>query len=126
MGLLETTDTWTWADLPALANSRRDQPSFHLFSEAHLRGQIFNLHQSQTLGPLNIEGNLLIMGLAGSVSVNVGGDTRTLGPMCEMILNPGVRFAILANSDATIHLVWSPPFAEARPDSGAQLGAGAV
>ena len=69
MGFLETTDTWTWADLPALGISRRDQPSFHLFSEAHLRGQIFHFRQSQTLGPLTIEGNLLIMGLAGSVSV---------------------------------------------------------
>ena len=126
MGLIETTDAWTWADLSALANARGDQPSFHLFSEAHLRGQIFNLRQSETLGPLKIEGNLLIIGLAGSVSVTVGKEARSLGPLCEMVLNPGTRFVVFADSDATVHLLWSPPFSAARPDSAPELGAGAV
>lgn len=115
MDHIESTNAWTWADLSALTTVRRDQPSYHLFSQPLLRSEVFNFRRGQRLGPITLGGSLLLTGLAGTIAVTVNGDTRRLGPLCQMLVNSGARVATLADSDATVQLLWSPPFSPAHP-----------
>ena len=103
---------YTWGKLKSLSESRSDQNSFHIFSEAYMRGQIFNLKEGQHLSPASFDGNLLITGLKGIGHLMVEGDTFVIEELDQILINPKVPFSLFAKTKASFQFVWSPTFAQ--------------
>jgi hypothetical protein len=109
---IEATEDWTLIALPALIAARRDQPSYHIFSEEHARGQIFNLVTGERWEPLRFDGNLLLLVVSGSMKISVNHAERTLSAGWQILLNRGVEFRIEATGPSSLEVIWTPPFAE--------------
>jgi len=103
---------YTWGKLKSLSERRRDQNSFHIFSEANMRGQIFNLEEGQHLSQASCEGSLLITGLKGIGQIIVEGDTVVIEELDQILVNPKVSFSLSAKTNASFQFAWSPPFAQ--------------
>jgi hypothetical protein len=108
--MIESTEDFTLLDLAGEAEQRADQPSFHVFSEAQVRGQVFRLGPGETLGELAYDGAVLVTGVSGELELEVAGLRRSFGPLCQVLVNRGVRFTLEARGPAAVQLVWSPPF----------------
>jgi hypothetical protein len=108
---------YTWGKLKSLLERRSDQNSFHIFSETHMRGQIFNLKEGQHLSPVSSDGNLLITGLRGIGHILVEGDTVVIEELDQILINPKVSFSLFAKTNASFQFVWSPPFAQIEHES---------
>ena len=67
--LTESTEGWTLMQLSEVVASRRDQPSYHVFSEANARGQIFNLGKDEQLRSMKYDGNVLLIPIEGRIKV---------------------------------------------------------
>ncbi|MBW1800111.1 MAG: hypothetical protein JRJ85_05205 [Deltaproteobacteria bacterium] len=107
---LVSKDAYTWAKLKSLSERRGDQSSFHIYSEAHLRSQIFNLNEGQQFSEANYEGNLLITGIKGTADIFVDGDTIRIEKLDQILINPKISFSLVAKSNTSLQFVWSPPF----------------
>lgn len=112
---IESTDEWTVSDLDELAASRSDQPSFHLFSEQHMRGQMFNLSKGDVLSETVSEASVLITCIRGEIEVNLNGTVKRLLPLSQVLISPNVRFSIRSTEVSSIQMVWSPSFGRTEP-----------
>ena len=119
---IESRDTWTFCDLPAMVDSRSQQASFHLYSEKHLRGEFWNMQPGQALSEMTYKGNVLIICLRGKVQMTLETDHVVLSELHQVIVNPDVPFSIRPLEASTVYLVWSPPFAKSqvKPNQGVQ------
>ena len=108
---------YTWGKLKSLSERRSDQNSFHIFSEAHMRGQIFNLKEGQHLPQASCDGNLLITGLKGIAQIIVEGDTILIEELDQILINPNVSFSLFAKTKASFQFIWSPSFAQLEHES---------
>ena len=88
---------YTWVKLKSLSERRSDQNSFHIFSESHMRGQIFNLKEGQHLSPVSCDGNLLITGLNGIGHIK--GDTGVIEELDQILINPNEYFSLFAKTN---------------------------
>ena len=107
---LVSKDAYTLSKLKSLVERRSDQNSFHIYSEANLRGQIFNLNEGQHFSEVQYEGSLLITGLKGIAQIVVDGDTVIIEELDQLLINPKTPFSLLAKTDTSFQFVWSPPF----------------
>ena len=107
---LVSKKSYTLAKLKSLSERRSDQSSFHIFSEGHMRGQVFNLQKGQEFSDASYEGTLLITGLKGTVRVNVNSDSIVIEELDQLLINPKSQFSLMAETDSTFQFVWSPPF----------------
>ena len=107
---LISKDSYTLAKLKDLSERRNEQSSFHIFSEGHMRGQLFNLKKGQQFSEASCEGTLLITGLKGTAQVNVDGDTIVIEELDQLLINPKSQFSLVAETDTSFQFVWSPPF----------------
>jgi hypothetical protein len=107
MNPIESTEHFTFADLAAAADQRHQR---HIFSESQLRGELIILKAGDTVGPAIVAGNMLILGVRGTVTVTVDGSLRVLAPLMQLLVVEGVRLGVHADTDAAVELVWSPPF----------------
>ncbi|MCB1924863.1 MAG: hypothetical protein KDJ27_14170 [Gammaproteobacteria bacterium] len=101
--------------LQDIAHDRRDQPSYHLASEKHLRIQVFNLDEDETLGPWACDGNVLITVVDGVIEMSIDAETQRTTPLWQAVVLPHQIFGLTArDAGAVVQLVWAPPFAELR------------
>ena len=107
---VETTVDWTLVALPAVVAARRDQPSYHIFSEVYARGQIFNFIAGDGLRPVQFDGNTLLIVLSGSVKISTSRAERTIRTGWQLLVNPGVEFRVEATEPSSLEIIWAPPF----------------
>jgi hypothetical protein len=112
MNDLISKNEYTFVKLKSLIVRRSDQISFHIFSEANMRGQIYNLKKRQHFELDRFDGNLLITGIKGTGHIFIGEDSYIIEELDQILINPKVPFSILAKTDASFQFVWSPPFAK--------------
>jgi len=110
--LIEGTDEWTLVPLPAVIAARLSQPSYHIFSEQNVRGEIFNMHAGDRLDPIAFDGNLLLMPMSGSIGVTLNGVARTISAGSQILINPRITFSLEAIEACALELLWMPPFAK--------------
>lgn len=110
--LTETTEGWTLMQLSEVVASRRDQPSYHVFSEANARGQIFNLGKDEQLRSMKYEGNVLLIPIEGRIKVSLNGEEKMMGVGSQLLINPGVVFSVSAVEFSAVQVIWTPPFAK--------------
>ncbi|MDH4100740.1 MAG: hypothetical protein OEV28_09235 [Nitrospirota bacterium] len=96
--------------LQEIAGARLEQSSYHLFSEAHARGQIFNLGDGERLGTWRCDGNALLTPIKGLIEVQLNGAEKTMKVGSQLIINPGVTFSVKAVELSSIQIIWMPPF----------------
>ena len=88
-----------------LPQQRRDQPSFHVASEKHVRIEFMRLGADQTLGPVQHGGDVVVTCVAGAVFV---GD-ETLEVLEQCVVVEGSELKVVGRADAsTIQLMWCP------------------
>jgi hypothetical protein len=109
---IESTNEWTFLDFKDLHNLRRDQSSFHVFSEKYVRGEIFNLAINQQLKPSTYDGNVIITCINGSLDVKIAESVRTISELQQILINPNIPFKIKANKESSFQIIWSPSFAK--------------
>jgi hypothetical protein len=114
--MVESTDEYTLVRLDSESATRRDRSSFHVFSEPHIRGEVFNFSDGDRLNPMQYKGALLILGITGNVDVTLAGITRSIGPLSQILINQDVAFSLVATEQASVQLVWAPPFGKTKPD----------
>jgi hypothetical protein len=107
MNPVESTAQCTWADLAAIADQGHQR---HIFSESHLRGELLILKRGDTIGPATVAGNMLILGVRGTVTVTIDGAPRVLTPLAQLLVVEAVSLGVHADTNAAVELVWSPPF----------------
>jgi len=108
--LIESTAGWTLMQLNEVVASRRDQPSYHVFSEENARGQIFNLGKGEQLRSTKCDGNVLLIPIEGRIKVILNGEERAMAVGSQLLINPGVVFSVSAVEFSCVQVVWTPPF----------------
>ncbi len=114
--MIDSTEDYTHVDLASEVDSRVDQPSFHLFSEQHMRGQVYRLAASEVLPEIRYEGTVLVTGIQGTVEATIAGSAKPIGPLGQLLANPKVPFSVTAVTDAVVQLIWCPPFGKIGDD----------
>jgi|GEM_PF-4815391 len=109
---IESTNQWTFVDIKDLLERRRDQASFHVFSEEYVRGEIFNLEIEQELKQSSYDGNVLITCFKGILNIKVAESTRIISELQQILINPKIPFHIKANTESSFQIIWSPCFAK--------------
>jgi hypothetical protein len=64
--------------LSEVVASRRDQSSYHVFSEENARGEIFNLGKGEQLRPMKCNGNVLLIPIEGRIKVILNGEEKAM------------------------------------------------
>ena len=100
--------------LKEIAHHRSNQTSYHLASEDYFRIQVFNLSESEILGPWKYDGNVLITIIVGTVDALIGDyQPERAIEFCQIYTLPGQIFEVIAKaSPAAIQIIWTPPFAK--------------
>jgi len=111
--MIESTAGWTLMQLSEVVASRRDQPSYHVFSEANARGQIFNLGKGEQLRSSKCDGNVLFIPIEGRIKVTLNGEEKVMTVGSQLLINPGVVFSVSAVEFSSVQVIWTPPFSKA-------------
>jgi len=103
-------DQFTWVQLDTEAASRREQRSFHIFSEVHgnVRGEILNLREGDLFSPADGELSsraLVLTGLSGTLEARLAERTLRLNPLSQLFVSPGVALQLRALSDASLQII---------------------
>ena len=109
--VIESDDTFWWAQLDDVAADRADKPSFHVFAEGRhsdVRGQVLNLDagDSQNLPLRGLPHHfLIVLGIAGSVTAEVSGRQLEIGPLSQLVVLPDVPCRLTATTRASLELL---------------------
>lgn len=93
---------------------RAGQSSFHIASEKAFRIEFMRFTRDQELGPIRVEGDVVVTCLEGTFAV---GKDRMLAPALTQVVIPQgeiLKVACTANEGA-IQVIWAPPFAATYP-----------
>lgn len=92
---------------------KKDNISYHLFSEKFLRAQIYTLPINRKFPNISMKNyNLLIILIQGCVCVKVKAKEHILHPMEQLLLLENEDFSIEASIDESIaQFIWAPGMA---------------
>lgn len=96
-----------------ILRQRLGQPSFHVASEKSIRIEFMRFSKDQTLGPLRVDGDVVVTCLEGSFAI--GDDGNNAPPMTQVVVPEGEILKITCTATGAVQVIWAPPFAVARP-----------
>jgi hypothetical protein len=100
--------------LQDVLRQRTGQGSFHIASEKALRVEFMRFKRGDRLGPLKIDGDVVVTCLEGAFTI--GKDGAALDPLTQAVVPEGEIFELACRSDAgAIQIIWAPPFARSTP-----------
>lgn len=91
---------------------RPSQASFHLASKKSLRIEFIRFARGQNLGPISIEGDVVVTCLEGEFET--GAEARKATTLIQVVVPQGESLELRCVSEqGAVHLVFAPPFAAA-------------
>jgi hypothetical protein len=101
---------FAWVQLDTEAASPRQQPSFHIFADAHadVRGEVLQLREGEGFSPAAdalSEKVHVFTGLSGTVEAQLAERSLSLSPLSQLLVLPGVAIRLRALCDASIQVI---------------------
>src|SRR5215475_9687425 len=97
-----------------ILQQRAGQSSFHIASEKAVRIEFMRFSSGQELGPVKVEGDVVVTCLEGTIAV--GAEGLPAKPLTQVVVPQGESLKLRCASDqGAVQLIWAPPFAATKP-----------